>query len=97
MKFRKLFTALLVCVATCGWAQQPTPKSILINQDGTVTFRYKNDHAKNVQVDVQFAGRNPMQRGADGVWTATLGPVAPDMYPYCFIVDGIYRCSAFII
>ena len=89
MKFRKLFTALLVCVATCGWAQQPTPKSILINQDGTVTFRYKNDHAKNVQVDVQFAGRNPMQRGADGVWTATLGPVAPDMYPYCFIADGI--------
>ncbi len=40
-------------------------------------------------VDVQFAGRNPMTKGADGIWTATLGPAAPDMYPYCFIADGI--------
>ena len=54
-----------------------------------MTFHYKNPTAKNVQVDVQFAGRNPMTKGADGVWTATLGPAAPDMYPYCFIVDGV--------
>ena len=60
------------------------------NEDGTVTFRYKNDQAKNVMVDVQFAGRNPMQYDEqNGLWTATLGPAAPDMYPYCFIVDGV--------
>ena len=59
------------------------------NADGTVTFQYKNETAKNVQVDVQFAGRKDMQRGADGMWTVTLGPAAPDMYPYCFIVDGV--------
>ena len=40
-------------------------------------------------VDVQFAGRHEMKRGTDGTWTATLGPAAPDMYPYCFIVDGV--------
>ena len=57
--------------------------------DGTVTFQYKNDSAKTVMVDVQFAGRHEMKRGADGLWTVTLGPAAPDMYPYCFIVDGI--------
>lgn len=68
-----------------GWAQQST----VCNEDGTVTFRYKNDRAKEVLVDVQFAGRNPMTRDADGIWTATLGPAAPDMYPYCFIVDGV--------
>ncbi|MBR0268541.1 MAG: esterase, partial [Prevotella sp.] len=60
-----------------------------VNDDGTVTFRYKNDSAKVVMVDVQFAGRNEMKRGDDGIWTATLGPAEPDMYPYCFIVDGI--------
>ena len=59
------------------------------NADGTVTFQYKNETAKNVQVDVQFAGRKDMQRSADGMWTVTLGPAAPDMYPYCFIVDGV--------
>ena len=59
------------------------------NADGTVTFQYKNETAKNVMVDVQFAGRKDMARGADGLWTVTLGPAAPDMYPYCFIVDGV--------
>ena len=59
------------------------------NDDGTVTFQYKNDSAKTVMVDVQFAGRQPMTRNADGLWTATLGPAAPDMYPYCFVVDGV--------
>ena len=59
------------------------------NDDGTVTFRYQNDTAKTVLVDVQFAGRKEMTRGADGTWTVTLGPAAPDMYPYCYIVDGV--------
>ena len=30
-----------------------------------------------------------MEKNKDGVWTATVGPAAPDLYPYCFIVDGI--------
>ncbi|MDE6559751.1 MAG: hypothetical protein K2K75_00055 [Muribaculaceae bacterium] len=63
--------------------------STICNEVGTVTFKYKNDNAKEVLVDVQFAGRNPMTRDAEGVWSATLGPAAPDMYPYCFIVDGM--------
>lgn len=66
------------------------PKSISCNADGTVTFRYWNDHANAVSVDVQFAGRHPMTMdSATGAWTATLGPASPDMYPYCFIVDGV--------
>lgn len=80
-----VFLVMLVCGVLTGWSQQST----VCNEDGTVTFRYKNDRAKEVMVDVQFAGRNPMTRDADGVWTATLGPAAPDMYPYCFIVDGV--------
>ena len=56
---------------------------------GQVTFHYKNDSAKQVLVDVQFAGRHEMTRGADGMWTVELPSPAPDMYPYCFIVDGV--------
>ena len=73
---------LLACVLAA--TAQPR-----INNDGTVTFQYTNPTAKKVAVDVQFAGRNDMTRGDDGTWTVTLGPAAPDMYPYCFIVDGI--------
>ena len=64
-------------------------KSVICNNDGTVTFRYTNPTAKEVQVDVQFAKKTPMQRDANGVWTATLGPASPDMYPYHFEVDGV--------
>ena len=63
--------------------------STVCNADGTVTFNYFNPTAKKVLVDVQFAGRKEMQRDEKGKWTVTLGPAAPDMYPYCFIVDGV--------
>jgi enterochelin esterase-like enzyme len=83
----------IMCVAACLCAAatmaQKVKQSTICNADGTVTFKYENPNAKDVQVDVQFAGRNPMTKGADGVWTATLGPAAPDMYPYCFVVDGV--------
>lgn len=65
-------------------------KSTVINEDGSVTFFYKNDNAKEVFADIQFAGRNLMVKDSvSGLWTVTLGPAAPDMYPYCFIVDGV--------
>lgn len=82
---KRLLTALsIICIALSSAAQT------LINADGTVTFQYRNDQAKEVSVDVQFAGRQAMQRDAQtDLWTVTLGPAAPDMYPYCFIVDGV--------
>ncbi len=67
----------------------PQVESPVVNPDGTVTFNYRNDSASDVKVDVQFAGRHDMKRDENGVWTVTLGPAQPDMYPYCFIVDGI--------
>ena len=89
MKFKCFALTAVIAFATNCMAQGASEKSTVVNADGTVTFRYWNDHAKDVQVDVQFAGRKPMTKGADGVWTATLGPAAPDMYPYCFVVDGV--------
>ena len=81
---------LLCCAALTAAAQQASFKPTVRNADGTVTFNYRNDRAREVLVDVQFAGRKAMQRDpATGTWTATLGPAAPDMYPYHYIVDGI--------
>ena len=31
----------------------------------------------------------PMTKGDDGIWTATLGPVPPDVYTYAFNIDGV--------
>ena len=82
MKKVLLSLTAMLCAATASAQPQ-------CHDDGTVTFNYKNDSAKTVMVDVQFAGRKEMQRDATGVWSVTLGPAAPDMYPYCFIVDGV--------
>ncbi|MBR6286911.1 MAG: hypothetical protein IKR18_08010 [Bacteroidaceae bacterium] len=86
--FFSTLSALMFVLPSLG---QPAPyKSTVCNPDGTVTFNYRNDHAKNVQVDVQFAGRKAMTRDrASGLWSVTLGPAASDMYPYCFVVDGV--------
>lgn len=82
----KIKSILMFFLACCMQANAET----ICNADGTVTFQYKNDQAKEVLVDVQFAGRKPMQKDAKtGLWTVTLGPAAPDMYPYCFVVDGV--------
>ena len=81
---KRLFLYLTGILCATAAAAQPSPHG-----DGTVTFRYKNDSARNVQVDVQFCGRKEMKRDADGTWTVTLGPAAPDLYPYHFIVDGL--------
>ena len=88
---KELKTTLLALTALfCSMAGRAQEASTICHADGTVTFQYKNDHAREVMVDVQFAGRQPMTRDAEtGLWTATLGPAAPDMYPYCFIVDGV--------
>ena len=87
-----LMTVMQIPTAsTCLMAQGTTTfSSTTTNSDGTVTFRYENDKAHEVMVDVQFAGRKAMQKDAQtGLWTVTLGPATPDIYPYCFVVDGL--------
>ena len=90
---KKISFFLAICAIgimnVCCTQQEPEFRSVICNADGTVTFRYKNPFAKDVQVDVQFAGKNPMTKVSDDVWEATLGPAAPDMYPYNFVVDGV--------
>jgi len=85
---------LLSLLALVGCKTHPVecsdPASTIVNADGSVTFSYRNDSAREVQVDVQFAGRHAMNKDSlTGLWTLTLGPAAPDMYPYCFVVDGV--------
>ena len=84
-----LFWMTAVLIPSNAQPGRPAPApSPVVNPDNTVTFNYQNEHAKQVMVDVQFAGRHEMKKGENNVWTVTLGPTVPDIYPYCFIVDG---------
>lgn len=89
---KKLIALGMLCAISAQATAQPGRferiASPVVNTDNTVTFNYRNENAKKVFVDVQFAGRHLMEKKENGLWTLTLGPAAPDMYPYCFIVDG---------
>jgi len=68
-----------------------------VRDDGTVTFRLKAPVAKDVKLTgvavLTALGKTgqpvPFTRGADSIWTLTIGPLKPDMYIYYFNVDGV--------
>ncbi|MBN8825742.1 MULTISPECIES: esterase [unclassified Spirosoma] len=68
----------------------PLVVSPQVNADKSVTFRYLAPQAKDVQLSAQFEKAPvPMTKDAQGIWSVTLGPVKPDIYPYSFRVDGV--------
>lgn len=91
---KKIITSLLFILIALGivMAQPPGGPIVIspqVNSDKTVTFRYLAPSAKEVKVNAQFE-KAPvaMTKDSEGVWSVTLGPVKPDMYPYSFVVDG---------
>ena len=67
-----------------------------VRDDRTVTFRLKAPDAKEVALAgvaiLTALGQEkpvPFQKGEDGIWSLTVGPLRPDMYVYHFVVDGV--------
>lgn len=61
-----------------------------VGADRTITFRFQAPNAKAVTVSGELDGKpHPMTRGANGLWTVTVGPLPPDIYTYSFNVDGV--------
>lgn len=68
----------------------PTVVSPEVGADRTITFRYLAPSASQVTVSGELDGKPyPMTKGADGIWTVQVGPLAPDIYTYSFNVDGV--------
>ena len=70
-------------------APQPGVISPEIHADRTVTFRVRAVNATNVSVSGEWpGGTKPMSKDGRGLWSATLGPLEPDLYGYSFSIDG---------
>jgi enterochelin esterase family protein len=68
----------------------PTVVSPEVSADGTVTVRLLAPNAQQVTASGELDGKpHPMTKGADGVWSVTIGPLPPDIYTYSFNVDGL--------
>jgi enterochelin esterase-like enzyme len=58
--------------------------------DHRVTFRLRAPNAKEVSAQIDGASKPlVMLKDAEGIWSATTEPLAPDYYGYAFFVDGV--------
>ncbi|WP_100614509.1 esterase [Confluentibacter citreus] len=91
---QKLFNTILLlfisAIAISQPARRPEFDSPQVNSDNTVTFKFLAPNANSVKLNTQIEnGSVDMVKDESGIWSATIGPVKPDMYPYAFNVDGI--------
>jgi enterochelin esterase-like enzyme len=99
----KLLIALLPLLLTAQTAPRPNtyhptnrgaaPQRLIspeVKPDRTITFRVNAPKASAVSLIFGAAGPKPqpMAKDATGIWSITVGPVAPEIYTYAFDVDG---------
>jgi len=111
MRISRILSAAIAIAfsGTMAWGQQALfggvqVESPVINDNGTVTFRYLSPGAREVsvtgdflptrKVETQFGeidapGSASLTKGENGLWEYTTPEaLAPEMYTYTFIVDG---------
>jgi hypothetical protein len=94
IQMKKIIMLLSFSLLTCLVSAQP-----LVNPDNTVTFRVFAPKADSVKIEgdiifeftKQFDFKSnktiPMTKGADGVWSVTIGPLEPNPYLYTIQID----------
>ena len=73
----------------------PSPE---VTADGLVTFRLRAPDASAVLVRNTTGGYGDwpegndvaMVRDSEGVWSVTVGPLAPEYYTYVYVLDGVH-------
>lgn len=81
---------LLFCASLC--AQENRFASPEVATNGKVTFRLQAPKATEAALFADWMAigtSEKMTKGPDGLWSVTVGPVAPGIYIYHFIVDGM--------
>lgn len=98
-----LLIGSLACAQQALWGMAPVV-SPEVHSDNTVTFRLKAPNAAKVQVTGDFLPTQKIKTPfgefdgpgyadlvqTDGVWVFTTPePLAPELYSYTFVVDGL--------
>ncbi|MCA6078355.1 esterase [Fulvivirga sedimenti] len=91
---RSMVTFLFILLASIHSPAQFTSNLISpeISSDNTVTFRIHAPNSDDVQLTGSWMAFNEtakLIKGDTGTWTLTVGPLAPELYGYNFIVDGV--------
>ena len=84
-----LSIALLASIHTLA-QRPPSISSPEVKPDHSITFRYYSRNAQSVTVKGEFLTASvSMTKDTGGVWSVTVPPVKPDIYPYSFVVDNV--------
>jgi enterochelin esterase-like enzyme len=87
MKLTLFVLAAITCLAQ---RRAPELKSPEISADRRVTFRLSAPKATEVRVTGDLSNTPiPLTKNEKGLWSATIGPLDPDLYSYRFNVDGM--------
>jgi hypothetical protein len=74
-------------------ARAPRPPALPpfeIHPDHSVTFQVRAPEATDVKLSGDFTkGAQALQKGENGVWTLTVGPLQPAIYAYSISIDGV--------
>ena len=88
--------AVLALLATGVAIAQPPPRDTLVSpeiqSDKRVTFRVRAPNAHRVTLFgawMPIGSEEPMTKDTEGVWSVTVGPLAPNGYLYTFNIDGV--------
>jgi enterochelin esterase family protein len=91
MKLSLYIVTTLLFAGSTVFSQRPLSlNSPEVHADNTATFKYYSRTAQKVSLSGEFLKANQMMtKDTSGVWSITVGPIKPDIYPYLFVVDSI--------
>lgn len=91
MKRKLIILYFLAGSSLAGFAQRPARiSSPDVHPDRSITFRYFSRNAQRVTLNGEFlTAPVPLTQDTSGVWSITVPPVKPDIYPYSFWVDSV--------
>lgn len=85
-----ILPALLLAHILTMAQRPPSISSPEVHPDNSITFRYFSRNAKQVSVSGEFlTAPQSMTKDTSGIWSVTVAPVKPDIYPYSFWVDSV--------
>ena len=86
----RLALTFLAFAALASAQRPPRIVSPKVHDYRRITFRLKGAELETAVLEAAWAGDpKPMTKGDDGVWTATIGPVKPQIYSYKYVIDGV--------
>jgi len=84
-----LLPIFVLAAVTVSAQRPPSLNSPEVHPDRSITFRFFSNTVSSVELDGEFLAKPvAMTKDSEGIWSVTVPPVEPEIYPYSFRVDG---------